>query len=451
MGARLMKKWILFPLKDVNAIQKRHHIVESLIKNFEITQKIIENIKKIGDLERLISKISVGRANPRDIVFLKKALLYIKPIQQLLKNSEEDLFIKLSNQIFPCDYLLEKIEKILQENPPIAINQGKLINDNIHPPLDEIRKILYKDKDYLKGLQQEAIKKTNITSLKIGFNKIYGYYFEVTHMHKNKVPESWIRKQTLVNAERYITQTLKTYEEKILQAEENMYKIEQELYKNLVHSITEFIPQIQQNAKILAQIDCYLAFAEIAQKYNYTQPQINTSKIIHILQGRHPVIERNLKVDENYIANDVFLDDKQQQIMVITGPNMAGKSALLRQTALIVLMAQIGAFVPASKATIGIVEKIFTRVGASDNLAKGESTFMVEMIETASILHNLNDRSLILMDEIGRGTSTYDGIAIAWAIIEYLHFHHKKAKVLFATHYHELNLLEKKLPRIHKL
>ncbi len=449
MGARLLKKWVLFPLKDINPIKKRHLIVSCLLNKFDATKQIINHIKKIGDLERLISKISVGRANPRDIFFLKKALTYIKPIQQVLKSSTEDVLTKLGSQLFPCDYLLEKITHILQENPPIAINQGKLINDNVHPSLDELRKVLYQNKDHLKQLQEEAIKKTGISSLKIGFNKNYGYFFEVTNSHKDKVPDTWFRKQTLVNAERYITNTLKTYEEKILHAEASMYVLEQEIYQNLVHSINEFIPQIQQNAKILAQIDCYLAFAHVAQINNYTEPQINTSKAIHIQQGRHPVIEKNLKADESYVSNDIFLDDKKQQIMVITGPNMAGKSALLRQTALIVLMSQIGSFVPAHKASIGIVEKIFTRVGASDNLAKGESTFMVEMTETASILHNLNERSLILMDEIGRGTSTYDGIAIAWSIIEYLHSHSQKAKVLFATHYHELNLLENQLLRVH--
>ncbi len=449
MGARLMKKWILFPLKDLDSIQKRQLAVDALLQDDSLRTSIITHIKKVGDLERLIAKIAVGRAHPRDIVLLKKTLEHVHPIQTLLQKNKNTLLAQINQNLSPCIDLIKKINHILQENPPISIHQGKLINDQVHPPLDQLRSMVYQNKDYLKSLQTKATQSTGISSLKMGYNKIYGYYFEVTHIHQSKVPSDWIRKQTLVNAERYITPALKTYEEKILQAEEQMYALEQEIYQDLIKDIPAYIPAIQKNAQVLATMDCYLSFAQTAQKRQYTRPTLNLSTGLHIQQGRHPVIECNLPLDEPYIANDIFLDNEKQQIMVITGPNMAGKSALLRQTALIVLMAQIGSFVPARQATIGMVEKIFTRVGASDNLAKGASTFMVEMTETASILHNLNARSLILMDEIGRGTSTYDGIAIAWAIIEYLHHHPQRAKVLFATHYHELNLLEEQLLRVH--
>ena len=449
MGARLMKKWLVLPLKDIHAIQRRLDAVEIFVNDPRLWQNILQELKQVSDLERLISKVSVGRANPRDLLTLKRALQHTGPIQQYLKESEHEQLIKLNQQLHGCAYLLAKISKTLQETPPLVTNQGGLIKPGVNPVLDELRELIKNSKDYLVQLQQKEIKRTGISSLKIAYNKVFGYYLEVTHAHKAKVPAEWVRKQTLTNAERYITEELKVYEEKILHAEEESRTLEQKLYGELLDDAAEFVPQIQQNAKVLAKLDCYLSLAQEARANQYTRPVVNDSKTIAIQAGRHPVIEQQLPLDEKYVPNDIYLDNDRQQIIVITGPNMAGKSALLRQTALNVLMAQVGSFVPAASASIGLVDKIFTRVGAADNLARGESTFMMEMSETASIMHNLSDRSLVVMDEIGRGTSTYDGISIAWSIVEYLHNHPKyRAKTLFATHYHELNQLAKELPRV---
>ena len=449
MGARLMKKWLVLPLKDVHAIQRRLDAVEIFVNDPLLWQNILQELKQVSDLERLISKVSVGRANPRDLLTLKRALQHTGPIQQYLKESEHEQLIKLNQQLHGCAYLLEKISKTLQETPPLVTNQGGLIKPGVDPVLDELRELIKNSKDYLVQLQQKEIKRTGISSLKIAYNKVFGYYLEVTHAHKAKVPAEWVRKQTLTNAERYITEELKVYEEKILHAEEESRTLEQKLYGELLDDAAEFVPQIQQNAKVLAKLDCYLCLAQEARANQYTRPVVNDGKTIAIQAGRHPVIERQLPLDEKYVPNDIYLDNDRQQIIVITGPNMAGKSALLRQTALNVLMAQVGSFVPAASASIGLVDKIFTRVGAADNLARGESTFMMEMSETASIMHNLSDRSLVVMDEIGRGTSTYDGISIAWSIVEYLHNHPKyRAKTLFATHYHELNQLAQELSRV---
>ena len=449
MGARLMKKWLVLPLKDIPAIQRRLDAVEIFVNDPRLWQNILQELKQVSDLERLISKVSVGRANPRDLLTLKRALQHTGPIQQYLKESEHEQLIKLNQQLHGCAYLLAKISKTLQETPPLVTNQGGLIKPGVNPVLDELRELIKNSKDYLVQLQQKEIKRTGISSLKIAYNKVFGYYLEVTHAHKAKVPAEWVRKQTLTNAERYITEELKVYEEKILHAEEESRTLEQKLYGELLDDAAEFVPQIQQNAKVLAKLDCYLSLAQEARANQYTRPVVNDSKTIAIQAGRHPVIEQQLPLDEKYVPNDIYLDNDRQQIIVITGPNMAGKSALLRQTALNVLMAQVGSFVPAASASIGLVDKIFTRVGAADNLARGESTFMMEMSETASIMHNLSDRSLVVMDEIGRGTSTYDGISIAWSIVEYLHNHPKyRAKTLFATHYHELNQLAKELPRV---
>lgn len=448
MGARLMKKWVVLPLKDIHAIQRRLAIVEVFVKESTLSQDIFQSLKQMGDLERLISKVAVGRANPRELLALKRALQQIGPIRRQLQSSTHEPLIKLSEQLHPCTYLLEKIENTLQENPPLATNQGGLIRSGIYEELDALRKIAHQGKDYLMQIQQKESKRTGIASLRIAYNKVFGYYLEVTHTHKEKVPPDWIRKQTLVNAERYVTEELKHYEEKIIHAEEQLTSLEQKLYQELVGTTAEFVPQIQQNARVLAKLDCHLSFAQEARKQDYTRPVVNESSVMHIQAGRHPVIEQQLPVSESYVPNDIYLDNETQQIMVITGPNMAGKSALLRQVALIVLMAQMGAFVPAKHASIGLIDKVFTRVGASDNLAKGESTFMTEMTETASIMHNLSNRSLVLMDEIGRGTSTYDGISIACAIVEHLHDHPRyRAKTLFATHYHELNQLASRLSR----
>lgn len=449
MGSRLLKKWMVLPLKDKVAITERHEVVAALVKDQDLQHEITMLFRNIGDLERLVSKVATKRINPREMIQLKKALAHIEPVKSRLEQSGVAPLLKLAGQLSPCDNLLQKIEAELKEDPPFQANQGNLIKEGIDEELDQLRKIAFSGKDYLVQIQQREIEATGITSLKIAYNKVFGYYLEVTNAHKDKVPENWIRKQTLVNAERYITEELKEYEEKILNAEEKLVVIEQKIYHELVIHATEFISQIQQNARTIGKTDCLTSFAHIAIKYKYCQPEINDSGILDIKEGRHPVIERQLPVGESYIPNDVLLDHDSQQIMIITGPNMAGKSALLRQTALIVLMAQMGAFVPAKKARIGIVDKVFTRVGASDNLSKGESTFMVEMTETASILNNLSENSLVLMDEIGRGTSTYDGVSIAWSIVEYLHNHQKyKVKTLFATHYHELNQLTNDLERV---
>lgn len=449
MGSRLLKKWLILPLKELSIIQERLSTVEALQKNEEISSQVLLYLKQIGDLERLISKVAVGRINPREMQQLKKALKNTSPIKQILQQSDNQHLQKLADQLNPCEFLLDKIESELNDDPPLLVHQGNLIRDGISDELDDLRKIAYSGKDYLIQIQQRESTRTGISSLKIAYNKVFGYYLEVTNSHKNKVPPEWIRKQTLVNAERYITEELKGYEEKILTAEDKIMVLEQRMFQDLIHFAADYVTQIQQNARVLAQLDCLSSFAICVEKHNYVKPKVTEETSLDIKQGRHPVIERQLPLGEAFVPNDIFMDQESQQIMIITGPNMSGKSALLRQTALIVLMAQIGSFVPASLANIGLVDKIFTRVGASDNLSKGESTFMVEMTETASILNNLSDRSLILMDEIGRGTSTYDGISIAWSIVEYLHNHPKcKAKTLFATHYHELNQLEADFPRV---
>ncbi len=457
MGARLLRKWLVLPLKEKSLIQDRLHTVACFKENVSLREGIVQHLKPIGDLERLISKVAVRRINPREVLQLKKALSHIQPIKELLQifiqqagvSQGVDTLRKYTDQLNPCAFLLEKINKELKDEVPIVTNQGNMIREGVDEELDRLLKIAYSGKDFLLQLQNREIERTGISSLKISFNKVFGYYLEVTNAHKDKVPNDWIRKQTLVNAERYITPELKEYEETILSAEDKIFVIEQRIFNELVQVANEYVHQIQQNAKILAVLDVLSNFAHIAEKHHYTQPSVSDAKVLKITAGRHPVIEQQLPVGEQFIPNDLYLDDNQQQIIIITGPNMAGKSALLRQTALIVLMAQIGCFVPAEAAEIGIVDKVFTRVGASDNLSKGESTFMVEMTETASILNNLSDRSLVLMDEIGRGTSTYDGVSIAWAIAEYLHNHPQyKPKTLFATHYHELNELANDFKRI---
>ena len=449
MGSRLLKKWMVLPLKEITAINQRLKTVKGFYENQELLDDIQQNLKQIGDLERLISKVAVGRINPREMNQLKKALQNTIPIKQTLQASNFEELKKLADQINPCEFLLEKISKELKDEVPLTSNVGGLIRDGVNEELDELRKIAYSGKDYLIQIQKREVERTSIPSLKIAYNKVFGYYLEVSNAHKEKVPQEWIRKQTLVNAERYITEELKIYEDKILNAEEKLFVIEQQLFAELVTSAADYVTQIQQNARVLATIDCLNSFAIIAKSNKYVMPEVNDSTALDIKAGRHPVIEKQLPLGESYIPNDVFLDNEHQQIMIITGPNMAGKSALLRQTALIVLMAQMGSFVPAKSASIGIIDKVFTRVGASDNLSKGESTFMVEMTETASILNNLSDRSLVLMDEIGRGTSTYDGVSIAWSIVEFLHNHRDyRVKTLFATHYHELNQLTEDFPRI---
>jgi DNA mismatch repair protein MutS len=444
MGSRQLRKWMILPLKDKVAIDERLEIVQTFYQDHAYADSITESLKQIADLERLISKVAVNRINPREMVQLKRSLKCIQPIRQLLQNQTSSELKKMADQLHPCEFLVEKIEKELKEDASIFSNQGGIIKEGIDAELDELQKISFSGKDYLLQVQKREVERTGISSLKISFNKVFGYYLEVSNANKDKVPSDWIRKQTLVNAERYITEELKQYEEKILGAEDKLVIIEQRIFNALVHHAAGYVPQIQQNARVLAQLDCLLSFAHVARANRYKKPEINDSLIIDIKAGRHPVIEKQLPVSETYVPNDIYLDSEKQQILIITGPNMAGKSALLRQTALIVLMAQMGSFVPAESATIGITDKIFTRVGASDNLSRGESTFMVEMTETASILNNLSNRSLILMDEIGRGTSTYDGVSIAWSIVEYLHNHSPKdckPKTLFATHYHELNQL----------
>lgn len=451
MGSRQLRKWMILPLKDKVAIDERLQIVQTFFADDAFADAITEPLRQIADLERLISKVAVNRINPREMIQLKRSLKCIVPIRQLLQAHALPELKKMADQLHPCEFLLEKIEKELREDASIASNQGGIIKEGIDAELDELQKIAFSGKDFLLQIQKREVERTGISSLKISFNKVFGYYLEVSNANKEKVPSDWIRKQTLVNAERYITEELKVYEEKILHAEDKLVVIEQRIFNALVHHAAGFISQIQQNARVLAQMDCLLSFASIARINRYKKPEINDSLIIDIKASRHPVIEKQLSASENYVPNDIYLDSEKQQILIITGPNMAGKSALLRQTALIVLMAQMGSFVPAESAQIGIVDKIFTRVGASDNLSRGESTFMVEMTETASILNNLSNRSLILMDEIGRGTSTYDGVSIAWAIVEYLHNHsHKecKPKTLFATHYHELNQLAEDLTRV---
>jgi DNA mismatch repair protein MutS len=449
MGGRMMKRWTVLPLKDLKPIQDRLSAVESLKADETIGFALGEHLSEINDLERLISKVAVGKINPKEIVQLKRTLVQMEPIKKLIGSQKNKVLSRVSDQINPCKELLETIEKMLHEDPAVQIGKGKVIADGLDKELDDLRAISLSGKDYLKGVQERESEKTGITSLKIAFNNVFGYYIEVRNTHKDKVPEEWTRKQTLVNAERYITEELKEYEAKILGAEDKIYTIESKLYQELVQSMSDFIRPIQFNAFLIAQLDCLLSFAEIAKSNNYVKPEINEGFAIDIKNGRHPVIEKELRVGEEYVANNVYLDNDTQQIMMITGPNMSGKSALLRQTALISLMAQMGSFVPAEIAILGLVDKVFTRVGASDNISSGESTFMVEMNETSSILNNLSNRSLILLDEIGRGTSTYDGISIAWAIAEYIHEHPQmKGKTLFATHYHELNEMTNRFDRI---
>jgi DNA mismatch repair protein MutS len=449
MGSRQLRKWMILPLKEKTAIDERLLVVDTFFTDSILAEKITSSLKHIADLERLISKVAVNRINPREMVSLKRSMLCIQPIKALLSAHASVELKKLGDQLHPCEFLLEKIERELREDVSIASNQGNIIKAGIDAELDELQKIAFSGKDYLLQIQKREVERTGINSLKISYNKVFGYYLEVSNANKDKVPNDWIRKQTLVNAERYITEELKVYEEKILHAEDKLVVIEQRIFNALVLHAADFIPQIQQNARVLAQLDCLLSFAYTARANKYAKPEINDSFVLDIKAGRHPVIEKQLPVGETYVPNDILLDSDQQQILIITGPNMAGKSALLRQTALIVLMAQMGSFVPADAASLGIIDKVFTRVGASDNLSRGESTFMVEMTETASILNNLSNRSLILMDEIGRGTSTYDGVSIAWAIVEHLHNHKDfKPKTLFATHYHELNQLAEDLVRV---
>jgi len=449
MGSRLMKRWLILPLKDKQPIEERLNMVEYLLEHQEFVNLLQQNIKYIGDLERLISKVAVGKITPREVVQLKRSLDAVVPIKNECAKSTDNALKRIAEQLNPCPLIGERIGTQINPDPPALVNKGNVINSGVSADLDELRNLAYSGKDYLLQIQQREIERTGISSLKIAYNNVFGYYLEVTNTHKDKVPSDWQRKQTLVNAERYITEELKHYEEKILGAEEKMLEIEMRLFNELTLALNEYIEPIQLNASLIAQLDCLLSFASIAQKNNYKRPEINESYVIDIKKGRHPVIELQLPVGEEYISNDVYLDNEKQQILIITGPNMSGKSAFLRQTALIVLMAQIGSFVPAESANIGLVDKIFTRAGASDNISSGESTFMVEMNETASILNNISDRSLILLDEIGRGTSTYDGISIAWAIAEFLHEHPLfRAKTLFATHYHELNEMASSMPRV---
>ena len=449
MGARLLKRWLVFPLKDVLPINERLNVVEYFFRQPDFKELIEEQLHLIGDLERIISKVAVGRVSPREVVALKVALQAIEPIKEACLEADNASLNRIGEQLNICKSIRDRIEKEINNDPPLLINKGGVMKSGVNAELDELRQIAYSGKDYLLQIQQRESELTEIPSLKIGYNNVFGYYIEVRNTHKDKVPQEWIRKQTLANAERYITQELKEYEEKILGAEDKILILETQLYMELVQALSEFIPAIQVNANQIARLDCLLSFANVARENNYIRPVIEDNDVLDIRQGRHPVIEKQLPIGEKFIANDVVLDSSSQQIIIITGPNMAGKSALLRQTALITLLAQIGSFVPAESAHIGLVDKIFTRVGASDNISVGESTFMVEMNEAADILNNLSSRSLVLFDELGRGTSTYDGISIAWAIVEHIHEHPKaKARTLFATHYHELNEMEKSFKRI---
>ncbi len=448
MGGRLLKRWLSLPLKDMQPVNERLDIVQYLNENIPVRDEISGLIRQIGDLERLISKVAVNRINPREVVQLRRSLQAIEPLKDICLKSSCGPLINIAEQLNPCRSVYEKIEKELSNDPPAQLNKGNVIARGVSPELDELRSILYNGKDYLEALQERESQRTGITSLKISFNSVFGYYIEVRNTHKDKVPPEWIRKQTLVNAERYITEELKEYESKILGAEEKIISLETKLFTDLVLSVLEFIPPVQLDSSLVARLDCLQSFAVISEQNKYVRPELNDSKTLIIEDGRHPVIEKQLPAGESYVPNDLFLDTEDQQIIILTGPNMSGKSALLRQTALIVLMAQTGCFVPAKSARIGMVDKIFTRVGASDNISLGESTFMVEMNETASILNNLSDRSLVLLDEIGRGTSTYDGISIAWAMVEYLHENKTRAKTLFATHYHELNEMENSFSRV---
>lgn len=449
MGGRMLRRWLVFPLKEVRPIQERLDIVEYFFREPEFRQIVDEQLHRIGDLERIISKVAVGRVSPREVVQLKNALDAIRPIKTACLYANNDALKRIGEQLNLCESIKDRIEKEIQPDPPQLVNKGDVIASGYSEELDELRSISRNGKDYLLKIQEKEIEATGITSLKVGYNNVFGYYLEVRNTFKDKVPEEWIRKQTLAQAERYITQELKEYEEKILGAEEKILALETRLFNELIVDMQDFIPQIQINANLLAHTDCLLSFAKISEENRYVRPVIDDSDVIDIKQGRHPVIETQLPLGESYVPNDVYLDTEKQQIMMITGPNMAGKSALLRQTALIVLLSQVGCFVPAESAKIGLVDKIFTRVGASDNISLGESTFMVEMTEAANILNNVSSKSLVLFDELGRGTSTYDGISIAWAIVEYLHEHSKaRARTLFATHYHELNEMEKNFSRI---
>ena len=449
MGARLLKRWIVFPLKDVQPINERLNVVEYFFKEPDIKDEIEQQLMLIGDVERIISKVAVGRITPREMIQLRVALSAMEPIQHICSSSEEPVLRRIGEQLNPCSSIKDRIAREISPDAPSLINRGGIIARGVNAELDELRELAYSGKDYLIHIQQRESERTGIPSLKISFNNVFGYYIEVRNTHKDKVPPEWIRKQTLVNAERYITQELKEYEEKILGAEEKILSLESKLFNDLVLALNDYIPAIQHNANLIARLDCLLSFAITAKENHYIRPNINDGDEIDIKEGRHPVIEKQLPPGEEYISNSISLSNDNQQIIMITGPNMAGKSALLRQTALIVILAQIGSFVPAESAKIGLVDKVFTRVGASDNISLGESTFMVEMNEAADILNNISNRSLVLFDELGRGTSTYDGISIAWAIVEHIHEHPKaRAKTLFATHYHELNEMERTYKRI---
>jgi len=448
MGGRLIKRWIALPLKDIQPVNERLDVVQYLIEKSSLRDELAGLIRQIGDLERLISKVAVNRINPREVIQLKRALKAIDPLKTLCSTSGCAPLVKIGEQLNPCKILADRIEHDLNNDPPVLINRGNIIATGVSPELDELRKILYSGKDYLVDLQNRESVRTGITSLKVSYNNVFGYYIEVRNTHKDKVPPEWIRKQTLVNAERYITEELKEYESKILGAEEKIINLETKLFGDLVLAALEYIPPVQLNSTLVGKLDCLQSFALLSAENNYVRPVLDDSRVLDISDGRHPVIEKQLPAGESYVPNDLLLDTEEQQIIILTGPNMSGKSALLRQTALIVLMAQTGCFVPAKAARIGMVDKIFTRVGASDNISLGESTFMVEMNEAASILNNLSDRSLVLLDEIGRGTSTYDGISIAWAMVEYLHENRKRAKTLFATHYYELNEMENSFSRV---
>ncbi|HYW94174.1 MAG TPA: DNA mismatch repair protein MutS, partial [Bacteroidales bacterium] len=449
MGARLLKRWLALPLKDIGPLEQRHDVVSCFFEHEDLARDVKQNLKIVGDLERVISRVALNRVTPRDLNQLKAALTAIDPLKALCLESAVKALQSLGEQLNPCPEIRDRIEKEIVSDPPNLINKGGTIAAGVSEELDNLRDMMHSGKDYLLNLQRRESERTGIPSLKIAFNNVFGYYIEVRNTHKDKVPPEWIRKQTLVSAERYITDELKEYETKILGAEEKSLTLELQLFQELVSNIAGYVPSIQTNAVILAQLDCLLSFSFLARENNYVRPELNDSYVIDIRQGRHPVIEKQLPIDETYVANDIYLDREDQQIIILTGPNMSGKSAFLRQTALIVLLAQTGSFVPAAEARIGMVDKIFTRVGASDNISLGESTFMVEMLEAASILNNLSERSLIILDEIGRGTSTYDGISIAWAMVEYIHENPgTRAKTLFATHYHELNEMETSFPRV---
>ena len=450
MGGRMLRRWMVFPLKDVTPIQQRLDVVDYFFKDPDFRQLVGEQFQRIGDLERIISKVAVGRVSPREVVQLKNALQALQPVKAACMKASNESLRRIGEQLQLCEIIRDRIEHEIQPDPPLLVNKGGVIADGYDTELDELRQISRNGKDYLIQIQEREVEQTGIASLKVGYNNVFGYYLEVRNMYKDKVPENWVRKQTLAQAERYITEELKAYEEKILGADERIMMLEDKLFRELIVDMQPYIPQIQLDANLIAHLDCLLGFAQVAEENQYVRPQIDATDVLDIKQGRHPVIEMQLPLGETYVPNDIYLDTEKQQVMMITGPNMAGKSALLRQTALIVLLAQIGCFVPAERAKIGLVDKIFTRVGASDNISLGESTFMVEMTEAANILNNVTNRSLVLFDELGRGTSTYDGISIAWAIVEYLHEQPRaRARTLFATHYHELNEMEKHFQRIH--